>query len=181
MSTAIETIEAADSPGVFPVLRALGLSRATFYRFSARRTMKASGASAAPSPASHTVQYGSAGTRRGVCSVPGRRLSEEERATVKQLLYGERFVDRTPTEVFASLLDEGVYHCSVRTMYRLLKAEGATTPRTRARSHAVYEKPELLATRPNQLWSWDITRLKGPRKWTYFCRVEWRRCRRHPL
>lgn len=150
MSTAIESI---DVRGVSPVVRALGLSRATFYRASRPDTSTA--AILGPTPAR-------------ACPVPGRRLCEEERETVRQLLYSNRFVDRTPTEVFPALLDEGIYHCSIRTMYRLLKEEGATTPRTRARQHAAYEKPELLAVGHNQLWSWDITRLKGPRPWTYF-------------
>jgi len=77
-------------------------------------------------------------------------------------------MDRTPTEVYAALLDEGVYHCSIRTMYRILAEEGASQRRTRERKHGQYQKPELLAERPNQLWSWDITRLKGPRPWTWF-------------
>jgi len=154
MSIALRSIECGGNVrGARPVLSALGLSRATFYRTLRPRAVAGSTAD-------------SAGPR--ACLVPGRRLTEEEREAVRQLLYSERFMDLTPTEVFASLLDEGVYHCSIRTMYRLLKDEGATTPRTRARQHTAYEKPELLATRPNQLWSWDITRLKGPRSWTYF-------------
>jgi putative transposase len=156
MSTAIQSIEASDAHIVRPILSALRLSRASFYRAS-RPNISTISTAAPSSPAPARV-----------CPVPGRRLSEEERETVRQLLYSGRFVDRTPTEVFPALLDEGVYHCSIRTMYRLLKEEGATTPRTRARQHTAYEKPELLATRPNQLWSWDITRLKGPRPWTYF-------------
>jgi putative transposase len=152
MTTAIESIKADDSRGVRPVLKALGLSRTTFYRCAAKR--------------SAVTPLGPSKAR--ACPVPGRRLSDEERETVRQLLYSKRFVDCTPTEVFPKLLDEGVYHCSIRTMYRLLEEEGATTPRTRARQHTAYQKPELLATRPNQLWSWDITRLKGPRPWTYF-------------
>jgi putative transposase len=153
MSTAIQSIESDNVGGVRPVLRALGISRATFYR-----------ASKQDAPVAVIVDSPIA----RACPVPGRRLSEAEREIVRQLLYSKRFVDLTPTEVFAGLLDEGAYHCSIRTMYRLLKEEGATTPRTRARQHTAYEKPELLATRPNQLWSWDITRLKGPRPWTYY-------------
>jgi putative transposase len=102
------------------------------------------------------------------CNVPGRRLGESERQTVRDLLYSTRFIDDTPTEIYATLLDEKIYHCSVRTIYRLLKEDGANQPRGRAKRHTAYTKPELLATRPNQLWSWDITRLKGPRPWTYF-------------
>lgn len=81
---------------------------------------------------------------------------------MRDLLYGEEFVDQTPTQIYAQLLDRGIYRCSARTMYRLLKKEGPCPPRTRNRTHPHYEKPELLATGPNQLWSWDITRLKGP-------------------
>ena len=83
-------------------------------------------------------------------------------------IYGDRFIDDTPAEIYASLLDEGVYHCSIRTMYRLLEEDKANKSRTRTRTHPVYARPELLATKPNELWSWDITRLKGPCKWTYF-------------
>lgn len=100
--------------------------------------------------------------------MPGRRLSDAERKTVRELLYSPRFTDQTPTQMYAALLDEGIYHCSVRTLYRLLKEDEANVARTRAKRHTAYSKPELLATRPNQLWSWDITRLKGPRPWTYF-------------
>lgn len=102
------------------------------------------------------------------CRVPGRALTLEEREEVRQLLYGPRFLDSTPTDVFATLLDEGEFYCSTRTMYRLLEHDGANAPRTRARRHTHYARPELLATRPNQLWSWDITKLKGPTTWTYF-------------
>lgn len=150
MSSAIHSL-CDNVGGIRPALRALGLSRASFYRACR------SDVPAVTEPA---------GVR--ACPVAGRRLSDEEREAVRQLLYSERFVDRTPPEVFATLLDEGVYHCSMRTMYRLLQEQGATTPRTRARAHTAYQRPELLAVRPNQLWSWDITRLKGPRPWTYF-------------
>lgn len=141
------------------LLRGLGLSRATYYR-QARVD-----AAVSNSPELPPVVQPDGSSH---CRVPGRSLSPPEREAVRQLLYGERFVDDTPTEVFAALLDEGVYHCSIRTMYRLLREDEANTPRTRARRHTAYQKPELLATAPNQLWSWDITRLKGPRPWTYF-------------
>jgi putative transposase len=83
-------------------------------------------------------------------------------------LHEERFQDRSPAAVYATLLDEGVYHCSLRTMYRLLEQEGETRERRDQLTHPPYQKPELLATAPNQLWSWDITKLKGSAKWTYF-------------
>ena len=85
-------------------------------------------------------------------------------------LHSTRFQDDAPSQVYAALLDEGRYHCSIRTMYRILKEEHGQV-RERRRNHVprpVYEKPELLATRPKAVWSWDITRLKGPAKWTYF-------------
>jgi putative transposase len=83
-------------------------------------------------------------------------------------MHEERFQDRSPAAVFATLLDEGVYHCSLRTIHRILEEEGETRERRDQLTHPAYQKPELLATLPNQLWSWDITKLKGPAKWTYF-------------
>ncbi len=84
------------------------------------------------------------------------------------VLNSERFADMAPATVFATLLDEGRYHGSVRTMYRLLAAQEQTGERRRQRRHPVYSKPELLAIRPNEVWSWDITKIKGPAKWTCF-------------
>ena len=83
-------------------------------------------------------------------------------------LHAERFQDRSPAEVYATLLDEGVYCCSIRTLYRILDEEGETRERRDQLTHPLYQKHELLATGPNQLWSWDITKLLGPAKWTYF-------------
>lgn len=83
-----------------------------------------------------------------------------------QVLCSERFCDTAPAAVHATLLDEGCYLGSVRTMYRLLAANASSAERRRQRSHPVYAKPELLALAPNQVWSWDITKLKGPAKWT---------------
>src|SRR5208282_2530483 len=76
--------------------------------------------------------------------------------------------DQAPAEVYASLLDEGVYLCSIRTMYRVLAANQEVRERRDQLRHPVYKKPELLAQAPNQVWSWDITKLMGPAKWTYF-------------
>lgn len=135
------------------VLCALGLSRATFYRQMQPRA-----------PQSDLPAHGPAAP----CRVSGRALSSGERQAVRDLLYGREFVDQTPTQIYASLLDRGMYQCSARTMYRILQEDGPCPERTRARSHPSYEKPELLATRPNQLWSWDITRLKGPVACSYF-------------
>ena len=99
---------------------------------------------------------------------PPRALTTAERATVLDHLHAERFQDRSPAEVYGTLLDEGVYCCSIRTLYRLLAAEGETRERRDQLTHPSYQKPQLLATAPNQLWSWDITKLLGPAKWTYF-------------
>jgi transposase InsO family protein len=95
-------------------------------------------------------------------------LPESERSQVLAELRTPRFADQTPTEVYATLLDEGSYLCSIRTMYRILAAHGEVAERRRQRRHPVYQKPELLAEAPNQVWSWDITKLMGPVKWSYF-------------
>jgi putative transposase len=97
-----------------------------------------------------------------------RALSEQEKEEVLQVLYSERFYDKSPREVWATLLDEGVYLCSLRTMYRILQEKNHTQERRRGHKPREYKKPELLATGPNQVWSWDITKLKGPAAWTYF-------------
>jgi putative transposase len=99
---------------------------------------------------------------------PPCSLTPEERVIVLGHLHSERFQDRSPAEVYGTLLDEGVYCCSIRTIYRLLAAEGETRERRNQLTHPSYQKPQLLATAPNQLWSWDITKLLGPAKWTYF-------------
>src|SRR3989442_1442290 len=97
-----------------------------------------------------------------------RALGGAERATVLEQLHTPRFVDLAPGEVYATLLDEGTYLCSERTMYRLLAAHAEVRERRDQLRHPVYAAPELLARRPNELWSWDITKLFGPAKWTYF-------------
>ena len=84
------------------------------------------------------------------------------------LLHAPRFADQAPAEIYASLLDEGVYHCSIRTMYRILGQNGEVRERREQLRHPIYRKPELLAERPNEVWSWDITKLMGPTKWSYF-------------
>lgn len=99
---------------------------------------------------------------------PARALSADERARVLTVLHQERFQDRSPAAVQATLLDEGQYLCSIRTMYRILEQQGESRERRDQLVHPAYRKPELLATAPNQLWSWDITKLLGPAKWTYF-------------
>lgn len=97
-----------------------------------------------------------------------RALSQEERRTVRDVLNSDRFVDSAPRQVYATLLDEDVYLCHWRTMYRILDEYQEVRERRNQLSHPTYAKPELLATGPNHLWSWDITKLLGPAKWTYF-------------
>ena len=99
---------------------------------------------------------------------PRRALSAAERQLVCDVLHEERFVDKAPAQVYAALLDEGAYLCSVRTMYRFLAARREVRERRDQLRHPHYQKPELLATAPNQVWSWDITKLLGPVKWTYY-------------
>jgi putative transposase len=131
--------------GVVAATEALEVSRATLYR---RR--QPAPASVSTRPTSH------------------RALTEEERRRVIDVLNSERFADKAPAEVYATLLDEGTRHCSISTMYRLLDTQGLVRERRDQLRHPAYSKPELLATGPNQLWSWDITKLRGPAKWTYF-------------
>jgi putative transposase len=99
---------------------------------------------------------------------PPRALSVAEREQVLGALHAPRFIDLAPAEVFATLLDEGRYLCSERTMYRVLSANQEVRERRDQLRHANHPRPELLATKPNELWSWDITKLLGPTKWTYF-------------
>jgi len=129
--------------------RALGISRASLYR---RRRPTTDRASTSPSPRKASPL----------------RLTEEERLQMLHLLRSERFVDDSPAQVYATLLDENRYICSVRTMYRLLVQNQELCERRRQRRHPAYRKPELLATGPNQVWSWDITKLRGPGKWIYY-------------
>lgn len=132
--------------GMAPACRALGVSRATAYRHLSPRPR----GERPPRPR------------------PALALSEEERAAVLQQLHAERFADRSPAHVYATLLDEGTYLASERTMYRLLADRGEGGERRDQLRHPAYAKPELLATGPNELWSWDITKLKGPATWTWF-------------
>ena len=99
---------------------------------------------------------------------PPRALLPTERQQIIQHLHSERFRDKAPSEVFATLLDEGTYLCSIRTMYRILEQAAEVRERRDQLRHPHYQKPQLLATGPNQVWSWDITKLLGPVKWTYF-------------
>jgi len=140
--------ELASDVGTSAACQALWMPRASYY-WHCRK------ASAPPEEASPR-------------SAPARALGPAERETVLARLHEERFQDRSPAAVYATLLDEGEYHCSIRTMYRLLAEHGEMRERRDQLTHPPYQKPELLATAPNQLWSWDITKLLGPVKWTYF-------------
>ena len=127
---------------------ALGLSRASFHR----RRM--------------------AGRRPpGLCRPrpkPARALAANERHDVLDLLREPRFVDQAPAEVYAELLDQGLYHCSIRTMYRILHENGEVKERRRQLRHPTYTKPELIAEGPNKVWSWDITKLSGPGRGVHY-------------
>jgi putative transposase len=139
----VEETSAAD--GIVATCGALGVARATYYRSRLEK----------PVPAA---------TR----PPPPRALSAAEREGVLGVLHEERFADATPAQVYATLLDEGRYIASERTMYRILAAAGEVKERRDQLVHPRYAAPELLAKAPNQLWSWDITKLKGPLKWSYF-------------
>ena len=99
---------------------------------------------------------------------PAHAFSTEERATIRAVLNSERFMDRAPRQIYAALLDEGTYLCHWRSMYRILHDFSEVRERRNQRQHPTYQKPELLAVAPNQVWSWDITKLRGPAKWTHF-------------
>ena len=99
---------------------------------------------------------------------PPLKLTASERQHVADLLVSPTFVDQAPATVAANLLDDGIYLCSVRTMYRILHEQSLVRERRRGHQRTHYEKPELVATAPNQCWSWDITQLKGPATWQYF-------------
>ena len=158
--------------GVTAACEAVGVARASFYRCERLQV----GQSAALPGAS--LRHEGAAGERSEQSVPGvasgrarlhpRALSAAEQTTVLEVLHSPRFQDAAPATVYATLLDEQVYLASERTMYRLLAADGETRPRRDQLVHPTYQKPELLATAPNRVWSWDITKLLGPAKWTYF-------------
>jgi putative transposase len=99
---------------------------------------------------------------------PARALTQTERVAVGEQLNSERFMDSSPAQVWATLLDEGTYLCSERTMYRILATGDQVRERREQRTHPAYARPELLAEAPNEVWSWDITKLLGPQKWSYY-------------
>jgi putative transposase len=131
--------------GIAPACAALSVARASFYR----------------------RQHPKGAVPRRPRFVP-RALLAGERTRVLSLLNDDRFADRAPAEVYATLLDEGTFLCSIPTMYRILRESRLVRDRRNQRRHPSYHKPELLATGPNEVWSWDITKLLGPVKWTYF-------------
>jgi putative transposase len=129
-------------------LDALGVDRASWYRRHRR------------SPAPERPER--------VVAVQPRALSEVERKQIRVTLESDEFVDAAPATVYATLLDQGVYLGSISTMYRVLAEHGEVRERRRQATHPAHKKPELIATKPNEIWSWDITKLHGPAKWTYY-------------
>ena len=140
--------ELAPAIGMAPACAALRINRSRIYRQDARRRLL-------NSPRQHPPR-------------PPLALSAPEREGLLEVLYSERFADCAPQTVYAKLLDDGVYLASVRTMYRLLAGQGQSRERRNQRVHPAYAKPELLAVKPNEVWSWDITKLKGPVKWSCY-------------
>lgn len=137
--------ELATTIGVAQACQVLGVSRSRYYR---GRQVPAAPPQERPTPA--------------------RALSGEEQVLVRDTLNSTRFQDCAPRQVYATLLDEGTYLCSWRTMYRILAAAAEVRERRAQVRRPAYTKPELLATQPKELWSWDITKLKGPTTWTYY-------------
>jgi len=137
--------------GVARACAVLEVNRARVYRVRARR-----------------CHLAGARVQRRARPRPPLALSAQEREAIVQVLNSERFADMAPASIHATLLDEGRYLGSVRTMYRLLASAHAVRERRNQLTHPVYAKPELLATAPCEVWSWDITKLKGPGKWTCF-------------
>ena len=140
----------APQVGMAHACAALRVPRSTVYRDDARRRLLIVPAvMRAPRP-------------------PPLAFNETERQALQAVLCSAQFADCAPPTIYATLLDDGVYLGSVRTMYRLLATDGQSRERRNQLTHPAYTKPELLATGPNEVWSWDITKLKGPIKWTYF-------------
>ena len=137
----------ASQVGIAAACRSLGVARATLYR---RRQPTPRRPATRPRPR------------------PPRALSDQERQEVLDVLHSEAFVDLAPAEVYAALLDQGRYLCSIRTMYRILDDRQEVRERRDQLKHPKYQKPQLVATAPRQVWTWDITKLLGPAKWTYF-------------
>ena len=143
--------ELAPMIGIRAACGAVGAAQASYYR-----RHRASPTPPRPSPTAHRDRP------------QPRALTSQERGGILAVLHSQRFVDAAPAQVWATLLDEGVYLGSISTFYRLLRQAGETQERRRQASHPASVKPELVATAPNQVWSWDITKLHGPAKWTYY-------------
>ena len=143
--------ELAPRVGVRDACQAVGAAQAGYYRLH-----RTSAPSARPVPIAHRDRH------------QPKALSQAECQAILDVLHSERFVDMAPAEVWATLLDEGVYLGSISTFYRLLRQAGETRERRRQATHPATVKPELVAYQPNSVWSWDITKLRGPVKWTYY-------------
>ena len=143
--------ELAPRLGVRAASAALGIAQASEYRRHRTRPPPAR-----PAPIAHRDRP------------QPRALSAAEQEAILDELHSARFADMSPTEVWAILLDEGRYLASIATFYRLLRRAGETRERRRQATHPATVKPELIATEPNTVWSWDITKLRGPAKWTYY-------------
>ena len=165
MDTALQHTAAV---GMIALCLALGLSRATLNRRKrGRAALAAEGATATPTALVEVANGNAARSSAKRRSSP-RALSDDERAQVLAVLHEPRFCDLAPAEVYATLLDEKRYLCSERTMYRVLDDNREVRERRAQLRHPAYAAPQLLATRPNEVWSWDITKLLGPEKWSYF-------------
>jgi len=145
--------ELATSQGVVAACAALAVPRSSLYRVRPAPTVP----EVAAPPAEPAAR-----------PAPARALSPAEQAQVREVLNSERFQDLAPREVYAELLDEERYLCSVSTMYRILAEHAEVRERRNQLRHPAYQQPELLATGPNQVWSWDITKLRGPSKGLYY-------------
>lgn len=141
--------ELSDHVFVNRACKVIGLTRSSWYRRQKRKENKTGEAVQKPRK-SH------------------RAITEIEKKNILDILNSPEFIDMAPAEIYATLLDRGQYYCSIRSIYRILEENRQVKERRRQLIHPVYKKPELLAVKPNQLWSWDITKLKGPVKWTYF-------------
>lgn len=138
--------QSAPDAGVESTCNALAFSKASFYR---------------------RFQEGKV-EQKGPPKKNPRALSIEERGAILNHLNSDRFMDKAPPQVYHDLLDEGIFLCSIRTMYRILEENDLVRERRNQLTHPVYSAPELLAEKINQVWSWDITKLKGPKSWNYF-------------
>ena len=162
---ALAIADLAPTLGIAQACRLLSVPRSQYYRALRPRpaTPPAAPASAAEAAAAARPPEPPLRPRRSA-----RALSTTDRDAIRAVLTSERFADQAPREIYATLLDEGIYLCSWPTMYRILREHGLTSRRRDLMARGAYATPELLATAPNHLWSWDITKRKGPATWTYY-------------